>query len=105
MIVCSGRLGWRAWWRRAAAMLVSPVSRKMVMARLLGHDARAVGGADLGAVFVVGDVAERTQWSRSSISQWTRMIAARSAGRAWIDLVTWRETADGPQDVELIEVK
>jgi hypothetical protein len=34
MIACSGRLGLRAWWRRAAAMLVSPVSRKMVMARL-----------------------------------------------------------------------
>ena len=88
-------------------MLVCPVSRKMAMARLrrLAMTRGTVGGADLGAVFVVGDVAERTQCSRSSISQWPRMIAARSAGRAWIDLVTWRETADGPQDVELIEVK
>jgi hypothetical protein len=33
MIVCSGRPGRRAWWRKAAAMLVSPASRKMVMAR------------------------------------------------------------------------
>jgi hypothetical protein len=34
MIVCSGLLGRRAWWHRAAAMLVSPVSRKVVMASL-----------------------------------------------------------------------
>jgi hypothetical protein len=46
-------------------MLVSPVRRRIVVVRQAGHDARAVAGADLGAVLVVGDVA---QCSRSSIA-------------------------------------
>jgi hypothetical protein len=33
MIVWSGRSGLRAFWRSAAAMLMAPLSRKMVMAR------------------------------------------------------------------------
>ena len=64
MIVCRGRLGRRPWWRRAAAMLAAPASRRMVMTRLLaqaGHDAGAAGRADLGAVLVEVHVMDPVQ--------------------------------------------
>jgi hypothetical protein len=48
MIVRSGRLGRRAWWRRAAAMFVAWASRKMPTTRLLlqvfGHGQRLLPG-------------------------------------------------------------
>jgi hypothetical protein len=54
----SGRLALRAWWRLAAAMLVAPATRRAPMAGSeYGHDVRSGAGADLGSVFVVGDVA------------------------------------------------
>jgi len=34
MIVRSGRVGHRAWYRRAAVMLAAPASRRMVITRL-----------------------------------------------------------------------
>ena len=39
MIVWSGRLGLRAWWRSAAAMLTTSASRKMMMAQSIGGEA------------------------------------------------------------------
>jgi hypothetical protein len=65
----SGLSGRRAWLRRAAAMLVSPARRKAVITSCAGRPSRVgpLRGADLGSVFVAGDVADPCRLS--SINQ------------------------------------
>lgn len=46
-----------------------------------GQDAGQAAGADLGSVFVEGDIAGVVD--AVSMSQWPRMIAASRAGVAW----------------------
>src|SRR5512144_236867 len=54
---------WRAWWRSAAAMLVTLVRWRTVECKVAqaGHDAGAVAGADLAVVLVEGHVADPVQ--------------------------------------------
>ena len=67
-------------------MQVAPVSRRMVMARLR-REAMICGPL---AVRIwersSSKSRSRTQWSRSSMPQWPRMMAASWAGLAWVTL-------------------
>src|SRR5665648_311987 len=75
--------GWRAWWRRARAMLVWPASRGRLMIRLR-QTARAWGPAPILAWWRSSPrVTSRTQWRRFSIPQWPRSHRASSSGWAW----------------------
>ena len=91
-----GRLGCRAWCRRASAMLVAPARRSRLIA-VLRRVAMTWGPWpvriwDLSS----SKVTSRTQWRRFSIPRWPWTQAARTrGGAAW-----WSAEGDHVDDFD-----